>query len=77
MSALFIAIEQLEILLDLAREKINGVKGTYQDRADLLHYLAETIRNDMEVADEIVNGIYSLKAARTMKRGANCAGNVS
>jgi hypothetical protein len=45
-------------------------KSFFCDRTNALHHLAETIRNDLEAADAIINGEFGIKVERVKKQAA-------
>ena len=73
-TALYLAIERVEQVLMHVSQKMHGKERYYQSHVQILQYLTETIRNDMEEADEIINGKYSLRAARALRRTDGKAG---
>ena len=69
-SALYLVIEDLENLIEMASGKIHSVNDLFFDRTNALNHLAETIRNDLEKADDIISGEFGMKVERAKRFAA-------
>ena len=69
-SALYLVIEDLENSFEMASGKVCSVNDLFFERTNALHHLAETIRNDLEKADAIINGEFSMKVERAKRFAA-------